>query len=381
LSQVVETEDGRTYAYPGGYSDYKRLKAERMREWNAAWEKQEREESELRAFVQKMRTNEGMAGQVRAKEKQLERLRAAPEYVAKPPSRTKQVRIEFPPAPRSAKELVTLEGVTQRYGQRTIFKDVDLVIERGDRVAIVGPNGAGKSTLLRLILGQEAPTEGRAVVSGANAVVAYFEQDQANALDMEASVLTTMQRAADETAYEGLRALLGRFMFKVSQARRAQGQGGSRGQGAGAGRRAGGIEGWWHACSPSRARSSVRLSLAARTRPPSLSLVCLSLLSLPLTRAERRRRQAGQDALRRREGTPRSLPHDAHRVQRSHPRARPPAHASSRTCAPAARGREGGRHSARQAKRTHRPLARPSPPPPARPSPALSGRADEPPGH
>ncbi|KAG8460736.1 hypothetical protein KFE25_010791 [Diacronema lutheri] len=213
-TKVVETEDGRTYTYPGGYTDYKRLKAERLREWHAAWEKQQREEVELRAFVAKFRSMEGQAAQVRAKEKALERLLGAADYVPKPPSRAKQVRIQFPPAPRSGKELVHLEGVTQRYGERTIFKDVDLVIERGDRVAIVGPNGAGKSTLLRLILGQEAPTHGSARISEHNAIVGYFEQDQANALDLDKTVLQTMQAATVETNYEGLRSLLGRFMFK-----------------------------------------------------------------------------------------------------------------------------------------------------------------------
>merc|ERR1719506_790936 len=97
-----------------------------------------------------------------------------------------------------------------------LFKDIDLCLERGDRVAILGPNGAGKSTLLRLILGRETPREGRAEIVAANAVLQHFEQDQANVLPLDKTVIETMSDASrtGNWTYEQLRALLGRFMFK-----------------------------------------------------------------------------------------------------------------------------------------------------------------------
>ena len=86
-----------------------------------------------------------------------------------------------------------------RYGDTILFSDVDLCIERGDRVAILGPNGAGKSTLLRLILGREEALAGRAEIVAANAVAEFFEQDQANALPLDKSVIQTLEDAASST--------------------------------------------------------------------------------------------------------------------------------------------------------------------------------------
>jgi ATP-binding cassette subfamily F protein 3 len=93
---------------------------------------------------------------------------------------------------------------------------VDLCVELGDRIAILGPNGAGKSTLLRLIRGAEAPRRGRAEIAAANAVTEHYEQDQANVLPLDKTVMETLEDAAYETEmnYEELRSLLGRFMFK-----------------------------------------------------------------------------------------------------------------------------------------------------------------------
>ncbi|KAF6002168.1 hypothetical protein F1559_001721 [Cyanidiococcus yangmingshanensis] len=102
-----------------------------------------------------------------------------------------------------------------RYGDRTLFRNIDFTIERGDRIAIVGPNGSGKSTLLRIICGMEAPVEGEVEIAESGTKIAYFEQNQADALNMNLTILETMQRCAPpEMPYEHIRALLGRFLFK-----------------------------------------------------------------------------------------------------------------------------------------------------------------------
>ena len=115
--------------------------------------------------------------------------------------------------------MIELEDVAHGYGGSTLFKDIDLCIERGDRVAVIGANGAGKSTLLRLIMGAEEPRDGRAEIVAKNAVPVLFEQDQANALPLESTVIQTMEDAARKTdfVYEQLRALLGKFMFKADK--------------------------------------------------------------------------------------------------------------------------------------------------------------------
>ena len=92
-------------------------------------------------------------------------------------------------------QVITLEGVAHGYKKATLFKDIDLCIERGDRIAILGANGAGKSTLLRLIMGREQPREGHAEIVAQNAVTEFFEQDQANVLPLEKTVMQTMEHA------------------------------------------------------------------------------------------------------------------------------------------------------------------------------------------
>jgi len=216
-TKMVETEYGVTHSYPGNYRSFLKLKGERVRLATAAWEAQQKEIKALKADVSRLRNNEAAAATVRAKERALAELQpGGDKHMPKPFTARASFGFRFPPAPRCSKELIELEGVEHGYGGSTLFSDVDLCIERGDRIAIIGPNGAGKSTLLRLILGTETPRRGRAEVVAPNAVTRYFEQDQANALPLDKTVLQTVQDASASTdhTYEELRALLGKFMFK-----------------------------------------------------------------------------------------------------------------------------------------------------------------------
>jgi len=109
-----------------------------------------------------------------------------------------------------------VKDLCHSYDGNVLFKNANLSIDKGDRIAIVGPNGSGKSTLLRLLMGNEQPsTSGTVGVIGQNVVSNYFEQNQADALDLELTVLETIQKAAtDNQSYNELRALLGQFLFK-----------------------------------------------------------------------------------------------------------------------------------------------------------------------
>lgn len=95
-----------------------------------------------------------------------------------------------------------------------LFDDVELFVQKGDRIAVLGPNGSGKSTLLRILMGKEEPDEGSAEIVGANVVANYFEQNQADALDLSKTVIETIQAASSNQSYNELRALLGQFLFK-----------------------------------------------------------------------------------------------------------------------------------------------------------------------
>ncbi|MCC3422002.1 MAG: ABC-F family ATP-binding cassette domain-containing protein, partial [Microcoleus sp. PH2017_07_MST_O_A] len=123
------------------------------------------------------------------------------------------LHFRFPPAPRSGREVAIIENLVHTYGEKILFLGADLLIERGDRIAFLGPNGAGKSTLLRLIMGLETPTEGTVKMGGHNVIPGYFEQNQAEALDLNKSVMQTIHDEVPDWKNEEVRTLLGRFLF------------------------------------------------------------------------------------------------------------------------------------------------------------------------
>eukprot|EP00967_Tisochrysis_lutea_P127680 scaffold217463_cov27-Tisochrysis_lutea.AAC.1 len=214
---MVETEYGVTHTYPGNYRNFLKLKEERARLEMDRWEAQQKEIKAIKSDISRLRNTESAAATVRAKERALKEMELGGEkHIPRPFTAKAKFSFRFPPAPRCSKDVIELEGVSHGYNGGTLFKDVDLCIELGDRIAIIGPNGAGKSTLLRLIMGIEKPREGRAEIVAQNAVMRYFEQDQANALPLDKTVLQTVQDASASTdhTYEELRALLGKFMFK-----------------------------------------------------------------------------------------------------------------------------------------------------------------------
>lgn len=214
-SKMVEVEHGEAHEYAGNYTAFLRQKRERLDAWKAAYERQQKYIQEQRQFINKFRGNASRASQVKSREKLLEKMLQSGELVRRPPAHEKGLRFRFPPAPRSGRDVVTLHNVSKRYGERALFEKVDLTAERGDRIALIGPNGCGKSTLLRLICGEEAPSEGEVTHTQHGIELAYFEQNQADALDLELTVMETVSRAAPgETTYEAMRALLGKFLFK-----------------------------------------------------------------------------------------------------------------------------------------------------------------------
>jgi ATP-binding cassette subfamily F protein 3 len=182
--------------------------------WNAAYAAQEKRISEERSWINKFRLKQPQA--VKQREAQLEKLVKSPDYVQKPPFTGKPFRFRFPAAPRLSPEVAEIKGLSHGYGNgaNPLFLDSDLSIVKGDRIAVIGPNGAGKSTLLRVLMGKETPDEGSAKIVGTNVYPAYFEQNQADVLDLDKTVLDTVQAASNGQSYNELRALLGQFLFK-----------------------------------------------------------------------------------------------------------------------------------------------------------------------
>ncbi|KAL1519337.1 hypothetical protein AB1Y20_022863 [Prymnesium parvum] len=216
-TRIVETEQGVAYPHNGNYRSFLKAREQREELKMRAHERQQKEIRELKAEINNLRKLESAAPTVRAKERQLKAMEpGGAEHIPRPFVNKRKFSFRFPAAKRSSQEVIELEEVSHGYGNSTLFSDINLAIERGDRIAILGANGAGKSTLLRLIMGREQPREGRAEIVAANAETQFFEQDQANVLPLDKTVIETLEDAARSTdfEYEQLRALLGKFMFK-----------------------------------------------------------------------------------------------------------------------------------------------------------------------
>ncbi len=208
-NQIVSTERGVSRAYLGNYTSHLEQKALEKEASQAAFERQQKEIATQQAYIDRFRASATRSTQAKSREKQLdkvERVDAPVESVGGPSFR-------FPPAPRSGAQVAVIENMTHCYGENILFMEADLEIERGYRIAFVGPNGAGKSTLLRLIMGVETPEEGSARLGEHNVIASYFEQNQAEALDLNKTVIETMFEAVPDWTQTQVRSLLGSFCF------------------------------------------------------------------------------------------------------------------------------------------------------------------------
>ena len=208
-TQIVETERGVSTTYLGNYSAYLQQKAENQEAQLSAYERQQKELEKQQTFVDRFRASATRSTQAKSREKQLEKI----ERIEAPTGGLRTLHFRFPPAPRSGREVVEINDLVHTYDDKILFLDASLLIERGDRIAFLGPNGAGKSTLLRLIMGMEQPTEGTVTLGAHNVIPGYFEQNQAEALDLSRTVMETIHDEVPDWKNEEVRTLLGRFLF------------------------------------------------------------------------------------------------------------------------------------------------------------------------
>jgi ATP-binding cassette subfamily F protein 3 len=213
-TQIVETERGVSSTYLGNYSAYLQQKEEMRDAQLSAFERQQKELEKQQAFVDRFRASATRSTQAKSREKQLDKI----ERIQAPDGGVRTLHFRFPPSPRSGREMVEIKNMTHSYGEKILFLDANLMLERGDRVAFLGPNGAGKSTLLHLIMGMEKPTEGTVSMGDHNVLPGYFEQNQAEALDLQKTVIQTIHDEVPKWTNEEVRTLLGRFLFSGDSA-------------------------------------------------------------------------------------------------------------------------------------------------------------------
>ncbi len=208
-NQIVETERGISRSYLGNYSQHLEQKALEREASQAAFDRQQKELASQQAYIDRFRASATRSTQAKSREKLLDKV----ERIEAPVESLSGPRFQFPPAPRSGRQIALIEELSHSYGDQILFLGANLEVERGDRIAFVGPNGAGKSTLLRLVMGIEHPDEGRAVLGEHNVIAAYFEQNQAEALDLSKTVIDTLFEAVPDWTQTQVRSLLGSFCF------------------------------------------------------------------------------------------------------------------------------------------------------------------------
>ena len=205
--RTIEITLGKIEDYKASYSRYVVLRKERRDQQMAAYMNQKKMIDDTEKFIDRFRAKASKAVQVQSRIKQLDKV----ERIEVEQEDNASMHFRFPDAPRSGKVVVTVEGVKKSFGQKQILKGLDLMVERGDKIAFVGRNGEGKTTLSKIITGN-LDHEGK-VELGHNVNLGYFAQNQAELLDPKASVLETLERVARNVTTMQLRNILGSFLF------------------------------------------------------------------------------------------------------------------------------------------------------------------------
>ena len=207
VRRTVEISQGKATEYAGNYSGYLREKETRRGLLEAAFENQQKIIRETERFVERFRAKSTKARQVQSRLKRLEKV-----DLIELETDEQEIVFRFPTPPRSGRVVLQLEDVDKRYGDIPVLDGVSLIIERGDRVAVLGVNGAGKSTLARVLAGTE-PIQGGRRTEGHQVTVSYYAQNQADALNPTKTVLESIEEVAAFDLGANLRTLLGHFLF------------------------------------------------------------------------------------------------------------------------------------------------------------------------
>ena len=206
--RILHIEQKQLFTYKGNYSDFERLRAERLANQQANYDKQQRRIAEIDDFVRRFRYKATKAKQAQSRLKELERMQSlAPAHADSP------FDFSFPAPPRSSDPLLRLDEAMLGYGGATVLSGVDIQLRPGSRYGLLGRNGAGKSTLLKSLIG-ELPLLGGTRIVGEHVSIGYFDQQQLEALDMQASPVLHLQRLSPDAREQDILNFLGGFNFR-----------------------------------------------------------------------------------------------------------------------------------------------------------------------
>jgi len=207
ITRVWELDGGAFYEYSGNYDDYERQRAQRLEHLKAMAKHQRDRIREIEEFIARNRVRKDRAKQVQSRLKMLEKMEIIEVQSEEPPP-----SFSFPEPERAPKRLVELQNISKRFGDRELYENFSLTIERGDRIAFVGSNGTGKTTLLKIIAGMVEPDSGHRLV-GSNVKIGYYAQHQWEQLDGERTVFEEARSVSGDLPQSTLRQILGAFKF------------------------------------------------------------------------------------------------------------------------------------------------------------------------
>jgi ATPase subunit of ABC transporter with duplicated ATPase domains len=207
ITKVVEIDGGSLTTYSGNYEFYEQQRALSEKQQQAQFERQQAMLAKEINFIERFKARASHAAQVQSRVKKLDKIERV-----EPPRRRQTVSFDFPPAPRSGEDVVSLKKVHKGYGSRNIYEGLDFMVSRRERWCVMGINGAGKSTLLKLVAGSTQPDDGT-VALGGSVKMGYFAQHAMDLLDGERTVFQSLEDSFPQAGQGSLRALAGCFGF------------------------------------------------------------------------------------------------------------------------------------------------------------------------
>jgi ATP-binding cassette subfamily F protein 3 len=209
VSGIVEIRQSKLNRYRGNYDDFLVQRAAAEEQLLAAYKNQQREIGRLQEFADRFRAKASKASQAQSKLKQIERM----DKIEAPVNDTSKIGFSFPQPLRSGQKVITLENIHQAYGENVVYRGMDFLAERDQRIVLVGPNGAGKSTLLKILAGVLVPQSGTRTL-GHNAKAGYYSQYRVEMLNPERTVFEEAMDTTQRVTEQFIRTLLGSFLFR-----------------------------------------------------------------------------------------------------------------------------------------------------------------------
>src|SRR6185503_16288991 len=201
ISKVIEIDSGSLTTYSGDFEFYAEQRAQNEKQQQAQFERQQAMLAKEIKFIERFKARASHAAQVQSRVKKLEKIEKV-----EPPRRRQTVQFDFPTAPRSGEDVVSLKDVHKAYGSRTIYEGLDFSVRRKERWCVMGINGAGKSTLLKLVAGAAEPDDGTVAVGG-SVKMGYFAQHAMDLLDGDHTVFESLEYSFPQAGQGSLRAL------------------------------------------------------------------------------------------------------------------------------------------------------------------------------